>query len=131
MRIGGRTWIGAGLAVSLLFGCAAMAAAGQDDPANTPAARGVTQVLTAAALRRAIQRKRPSPGLTHHSDRGGQYCAHDYRTLVAHGLERDPALPPPTHRFLATGDAEAFASLARRFLGPEVASVEHASDLRR
>ena len=50
MRIGGRTWIGAGLAISLLFGCAAMAAAGQDDPASTPAARGVTQVLTAAEL---------------------------------------------------------------------------------
>ena len=50
MRIGGRTWIGASLAVSLLFGCAAMATAGQDDAAMTPAARGVTQVLTAAEL---------------------------------------------------------------------------------
>lgn len=50
MRIGGRTWIGAGLAVSLLFGCAAMATAGQDDAAMTPAARGVTQILTAAEL---------------------------------------------------------------------------------
>jgi len=50
MRIGGRTWIGAGLAISLLFGCAAVATAGQDDGAMTPAARGVTQVLTAAEL---------------------------------------------------------------------------------
>lgn len=50
MRIGGRTWIGASLAVSLLFGCAAMATAGQDDADMTPAARGVTQVLTAAEL---------------------------------------------------------------------------------
>ena len=49
-----------------------------------------------------------------------------YRTLVAHGLERDPALPPPRHRFLATGDPQPFARLARRFLGPEVAAVEHA-----
>ncbi len=49
-----------------------------------------------------------------------------YRTLVAHGLERDDALPPPRHRFLATGDPEPFARLARRFLGPEVAAVEHA-----
>ncbi len=54
-----------------------------------------------------------------------------YRSLVAHGLERDPDLPPPTHRFLATGDAEAFATLAHRFLGPEVTAVEHASELRR
>ncbi len=49
-----------------------------------------------------------------------------YRTLVAHGLERDSGLPEPQHRFLATGDPAAFAALARRFLGPEVAHVEHA-----
>ncbi len=49
-----------------------------------------------------------------------------YRTLVAEGLERDGDLPPPEHRFLATGNPEPFARLARRFLGPEVAAVEHA-----
>ncbi len=50
MRIGGRTWIGAGLAIGLLLGCAAVATAGQDDAVLTPAARGVTQVVTAAEL---------------------------------------------------------------------------------
>lgn len=50
MRIGGRTWIGAGLAISLFFGAAAMATAGPDDAVLTPAARGVTQALTAAEL---------------------------------------------------------------------------------
>jgi glutamate racemase len=49
-----------------------------------------------------------------------------YRTLVAHGLERTPGLPPPAHRFVATGDPTPFAALARRFLGPEVAEVQHA-----
>jgi glutamate racemase len=49
-----------------------------------------------------------------------------YRTLVAQGLERDPALPAPHHRFLATGDPEPFTRLARRFLGPEVNAAEHA-----
>jgi len=34
---------------------------------------------------------------------------------------------PATHRFLATGDAVAFETLARRFLGPEVGQVEHQS----
>ncbi|HQY33505.1 glutamate racemase [Actinotalea sp.] len=53
-----------------------------------------------------------------------------YRTLVANGLERDPALGPPQHRFVATGDAAAFATLARRFLGPEVVAVEHSTSLR-
>lgn len=47
-----------------------------------------------------------------------------FRTLVAHDLERDPAAGAPEHRFVATGDAEQFAALARRFLGPEVGSVE-------
>jgi glutamate racemase len=53
-----------------------------------------------------------------------------YRTLVAHDLERSPALGEPVHRFLATGDAESFHRLARRFLGPEVATVEAAGALR-
>ena len=53
-----------------------------------------------------------------------------YRTLVAPDLERDPAAGPPTHRFLATGDPDGFATLARRFLGPEVAAVESRRALR-
>ena len=42
----------------------------------------MTQALTAQALWRAVRNKRPPPGLIHHSDRGSQYCAHDYRNLV-------------------------------------------------
>ena len=48
-----------------------------------------------------------------------------YRTLVENGLLRAQSLAPATHRFLATGDAKAFETLARRFLGPEVTQVEH------
>jgi glutamate racemase len=47
-----------------------------------------------------------------------------YRTLVAHDLQRTSG-SAPSLRFQATGDAEAFGKLARRFLGPEVARVEH------
>lgn len=46
-----------------------------------------------------------------------------YRTLQAHNLLRTSS-EPPTLRFQATGDAESFANLARRFLGPEVQKVE-------
>ncbi|NMR21083.1 glutamate racemase [Cellulomonas fimi] len=53
-----------------------------------------------------------------------------YRTLVAHDLERSAAVGEPVHRFLATGDAESFHRLARRFLGPEVATVEAARAVR-
>ncbi|ASY19576.1 glutamate racemase [Candidatus Planktophila vernalis] len=48
-----------------------------------------------------------------------------YRTLVENNLLRDARGGAPTHKFLATGDAKAFESLARRFLGPEVTRVEH------
>lgn len=47
-----------------------------------------------------------------------------FRMLVAHDLERSPDAPAPEHRFVATGEAEQFATLARRFLGPEVQAVE-------
>jgi len=46
-----------------------------------------------------------------------------YRVLDREGLGRDPEGPPPVHRFLATGDAEPFARLGRRFLGPEIGQV--------
>ena len=47
-----------------------------------------------------------------------------YRTLVAHNLQRTEA-SAPTYRFQATGAAADFERLARRFLGPEVGTVEH------
>jgi transposase InsO family protein len=45
------------------------------------------QELTIAALTMAIQRQRPGRGLIHHSDRGSQYAAGDYRkVLKANGI---------------------------------------------
>jgi transposase InsO family protein len=45
--------------------------------------------LVLAALEQALQRRRPPPGLLHHSDRGSQYVDEDYlRTLTQAGLER-------------------------------------------
>jgi transposase InsO family protein len=38
--------------------------------------------LTIAALTMAIQRQRPGAGLVHHSDRGSQYAAGDYRDIL-------------------------------------------------
>ena len=38
--------------------------------------------LAIAALTMAIQRRRPAPGLIHHSDRGSQYAAGDYRKIL-------------------------------------------------
>ncbi|RIQ37448.1 glutamate racemase [Jiangella rhizosphaerae] len=52
-----------------------------------------------------------------------------YRTLVDYRLMRDDTLPPPRHQFRSTGDARPFRELGRRFLGPEIASVEETSEL--
>jgi transposase InsO family protein len=38
--------------------------------------------LASTALAMAIKRQRPAQGLVHHSDRGVQYAAHDYRTRL-------------------------------------------------
>jgi putative transposase len=41
--------------------------------------------LPLKALQRALDARRPSAGLTHHSDRGSQYASHEYRNvLLAH-----------------------------------------------
>jgi glutamate racemase len=48
-----------------------------------------------------------------------------YRVLVESSLLSSSTKKTPDYRFLATGDAHAFESLARRFLGPEVGSVQH------
>ncbi|WEX79291.1 DDE-type integrase/transposase/recombinase (plasmid) [Sinorhizobium numidicum] len=49
--------------------------------------RSIDARLTVAALKAAIDRRKPPPGVVHHSDRGSQYAAERYRdTLAANGL---------------------------------------------
>jgi putative transposase len=49
--------------------------------------RAINARLTVAALKVAIERRKPPPGCIHHSDRGSQYAAAFYRdTLAAHGV---------------------------------------------
>ena len=52
-----------------------------------------------------------------------------YKALAAHELLRDPSLGEPNHRFLATGDPHSFATMGRRFLGPEVRDVHSAVEV--
>ena len=44
----------------------------------------LTRDLVSQSLLRAVAAKRPAGGLIHHSDRGSQYCAYDYRRLLDH-----------------------------------------------
>jgi len=43
----------------------------------------MTHDLVMDALTMAWFRKRPAPGLIHHSDRGSQYCSHDFQALLS------------------------------------------------
>jgi len=52
-----------------------------------------------------------------------------YKMLAAHDLLRDANLAQPEHRFLATGDPQSFATMGRRFLGPEVRHVHSAVEV--
>ena len=50
--------------------------------------RSVEDTLTLAALRMALESRRPPAGWVHHSDRGSQYASGDYTDLLkAHGCE--------------------------------------------
>ena len=50
--------------------------------------RRIDARLTLAALKAAIAWRKPPPGCIHHSDRGSQYAAGDYRKVLAeHGLK--------------------------------------------
>ncbi len=47
----------------------------------------LTRNLVSQSLFRAIETRRPSQGLLHHSDRGSQYCSHDFRNILKqHGF---------------------------------------------
>jgi putative transposase len=44
----------------------------------------LTRNLVSQSLLKAIAVKRPAGGLIHHSDRGSQYCAHEYQQMLTH-----------------------------------------------
>lgn len=74
--------------------------------------------LMSAAIRRVIG---PDVTVVSSADETAQIV---YDTLVQHGLLHD-ATTAPTYRFEATGQSKNdFTRLARRFLGPEVSTVD-------
>lgn len=44
----------------------------------------MTKNLVSQSLFRAVEAQHPAKGLTHHSDRGSQYCSDEYRHLLDH-----------------------------------------------
>jgi putative transposase len=65
--------------------------------------------VTLQALRMALERRRPAPGLVHHSDRGVQYASRDYTQLLRdHGIlismsrKANPSINAACESFLKT-----------------------------
>lgn len=49
--------------------------------------KSLSRELALSALQRALTRRRPPPGLVHHTDRGSQYASYEYRgVLDEHGM---------------------------------------------
>jgi putative transposase len=74
--------------------------------------------LTCSALQMAIRRRRPQPGLIHHSDRGVQYACREYQQL----LRRCGLIPSMSRRGDCYDNAPAesfFATLKRELLDGE------------
>ena len=42
------------------------------------------QTVALEALHQALRARRPSPGLVHHSDRGGRYASAEYQDVLDH-----------------------------------------------
>jgi transposase InsO family protein len=74
--------------------------------------RTLTTELTLAALNQAISKRRPRPGLVHHSDRGVQYASADYVNLLRqHRII--PSMSRPANPY-DNGSCESFIKTLKR-----------------
>jgi putative transposase len=94
--------------------------------------RNLEDRLTLGALRMAIERRRPTPGLVHHSDRGVQYASRDYTHLLReHGIEismsrrGNPYDNAKCESFIKTLKYEEVYRQEYRDLAEARASIEH------
>lgn len=76
--------------------------------------------LTLAALRMALARRRLSPGLVHHSDRGVQYASSDYTSLL-----RDQGIQISMSRKANPWDNAACESFMKTLKSEEVYRIEY------
>jgi putative transposase len=88
--------------------------------------------LVMAALRRALAKRQPPPGLVHHSDRGVQYACGDYTDLLkAHGItismsrKGNPYDNAACESFMKTLKYEEIYRQEYRDLAEAMASIEH------
>ena len=98
--------------------------------------RTLEDELTLAALHLALERRRPAPGLVHHSDRGVQYASRDYTGLLQeHGMvismsrRGNPYDNAVAESFIKTLKYEQVYREEYRDLAEAYASIEHFLEL--
>lgn len=94
--------------------------------------RTLEDELTLAALRMALERRIPAPGLVHHSDRGVQYASRDYTDLlkdrqidISMSRKGNPFDNAACESFLKTLKYEEVHRQEYRDLSEARASIEH------
>jgi len=94
--------------------------------------RNLEDTLTLGALRMALHRRQPAPGLVHHSDRGVQYASRDYTGLLReNGIQismsrrGNPYDNAKCESFLKTLKYEEVYRQEYRDLAEARASIEH------
>ena len=94
--------------------------------------RSIDARLTMAALKSAIEQRKPPPGCMHHSDRGSQYAAERYRHLLTvHGLvgsmgrRGNPYDNAKAESFMKTMKVEAVYPMAYETLDDVVENLPH------
>jgi putative transposase len=82
--------------------------------------------LTMRALEEAIRRRRPQPGLVHHSDQGSTYASEDYQDLLAaHGMTCSMSR---RGNCLDNAVAESLFSTVKAELGETFESIGHGKE---
>lgn len=90
--------------------------------------RALTSRLAAEALERAIEARRPLPGLVHHSDRGVQYASAEYVAILKqHGMV--PSMSRPANPY-DNASCESFIKTLKReeIYANEYRDLEHLRD---
>lgn len=96
---------------------------------GTAMGKGISSVLSSAALRAAITSRQPEPGIIVHSDRGGEYAATTYQQILsAHHMQ--PSMSRTGNCWDNAPMESFFATLKKELVYQEVFPTHREAELR-